>query len=206
MQLPEPALSKINEIVSFVKNADEKTRYYIFGGVLLFVLILDYVVLMGPQISRLTNLSGEIQSLNTQIDLTKNNLLRLTQYRDEVKKLKDNIEEGQVKIRSREGVPLILESVARMAGGSGVVVDEISPIPEQQAEILKNDERKYYSLPIKINAKSSYHDFGRFIYMIEKGDILFKIKSFSIVPNHGSKLQEVEIVLDTIVYDVLAEE
>jgi len=39
MQLPEKLSLKIEAVVSFVKNADEKTRYYIFGGVLIFILI-----------------------------------------------------------------------------------------------------------------------------------------------------------------------
>jgi len=206
MQLPEPLSTKINDIVSFIKNADEKTRYYIFGGILVVILILDYLILMGPQIARFTKISGEIKSLRTQIELTKSNLLRLTQYREEVRQLNEDIEKGQIKIRSREGVPLILESISRIAGNSGVTIDQIIPNPGGQNEILQNDERKYYSLPINIIGKCDYHDLGRFLNALEKGDILFKVKTFNIISQRGMKTQDVEITLNTIVSDDIEKE
>jgi len=201
MKIPEPISSKLNDAIVFVKNADEKTRYYIFAGVLVFVLILDYLVLMGPQLATMTKTKSQIQIVGDDVTRTKNDLLRLNQYREEVKNLKKQIKQGQMKIRPREGVPLILERISRMATDSSVKVDQISPRAEGQELLLENDERKYYSLPVEITAVSDYHDFGRFLNVIERTDILFIVDSFSIIQGGASKVQSVKVTLKTIVYD-----
>ncbi|MCA9406954.1 MAG: hypothetical protein KC684_10475, partial [Candidatus Omnitrophica bacterium] len=65
---------KVQEkIREFLEKVDQKQLYYIFGGIVLFVFLLDYFLLMRPQINSLNKINPEIIKLRKQIDDAKTN-------------------------------------------------------------------------------------------------------------------------------------
>jgi len=69
---------------------------------------------------------------------------------------------------------------------------------------LKNNDGKYFALPILIECRSGYHDFGRFLTEIEKNDVFLMIEKFTITANtqdmlkHSIKLTVNAIILEPI--------
>ncbi|MBU0469400.1 MAG: type 4a pilus biogenesis protein PilO [Candidatus Omnitrophica bacterium] len=192
-----------NKISSYIESVDEKVIYYILGGILFSVFLLDYFVLMRPQIASLSKIGPEIRSLSEDIKKAKDDILRSKQYELEVAKISDDVAKSNAKLKFKEEVPLILENISRMADDNGVKIDQIMPDAQDQQILLENEERRYYSLPIFIKATSGYHDFGRFLSELERGDIFFKVSSFGIISSRGEKKHLVEITLDAVVYEEL---
>ncbi|MBF0385254.1 MAG: type 4a pilus biogenesis protein PilO [Candidatus Omnitrophica bacterium] len=192
---------KLRDVASFVKNADEKTLYYFLGGVLLIFLVLDYLILMRPQISAMTKAASQIMVLDQENSTTETNILRLNSYRNQIKELKEGLEKSQYKIRSREEIPVILERISRLASDYGLKIDQIKPDMQDQKVILNSTEREYTRLPFTIYAKSGYHDFGKFLAQAEQNEILFKVGSFSITPTDNINRQDIRLTIETIIYD-----
>ena len=55
-----PSFGKISEIIP---KLDEKNRYYILGGLLLVISLVDYFLVMQPQLSTLRSLNPKITLL-----------------------------------------------------------------------------------------------------------------------------------------------
>jgi len=193
---------KINEKISaLIEGMDEKQRYYVFAGALLLVFLLFYFVLMKPQLDSLSEISPKIKILEDDIVRTENNILRVPQFKEEVEKLKKDINLISYEIRSKEEVPLILENISKIANRNGVKIDQIMPITQDQEMLLEESDRRYFSLPILIEASAGYHDFGRFLNQIEAESNFLKVYSFAIASKVGSKSNVFKLTLSAIIYE-----
>lgn len=190
-----------DQFSSLLDNIDEKTRYYIFGGILLFFFLLDYFLLMGPQLGALSKINPEIKILKEDISKAKTNIKMTSQYENQVDDLKRKVAIMNLRVKSREEVPMILENISVLANTNGVKIDNIMPSTADQEILLENDERIYYSLPITLEASSGYHDFGRFINNIETGDIFLKINTFTISSGKDSKRHNINLILGAVVFE-----
>lgn len=195
-----------NKISAYIESVDEKVIYYVLGGILFSIFLLDYFVLMRPQISSLSKISPEINLLSGDIQKAKDDILRSKQYELEVEKLREDVAKSNAKLKFKEEVPLILANISRIADENGIKIDQIMPDTQGQRVLLENNERRYYSLPIFIKARSGYHDFGRFLNQLESGDIFLKVSSFGVVSSRGEKKHLVEVTLGAVIYEELKSE
>ncbi|MGE0269003.1 MAG: type 4a pilus biogenesis protein PilO [Candidatus Omnitrophota bacterium] len=183
------------------EKLDDKTLYYIFGGVLLLVFLLDYFVLMRPQLATLTKINPELKILAVDIDKAKGEIMKLDQYQKEVARLEGVIKKENEKVEPREEVPLILEHVSRLANDNGVKINQIMPNVIDSEIVLENNDRVYYALPIEIEARAGYHNLGRFIDVIERGEIFLKVTKLTIASSTNTKEHSIKLTLGAIVYE-----
>src|SRR3972149_1490460 len=137
-------IKKIENILSIIGKVDEKKRFYLFIGVLVFVFLLDYLILMRPQLSTLMKINPEINILSQDIKQTQDDLLKISFYKSEVDRLRKNIKEVNQMIRSKDEVPLILERISRLANQNSIKIDQIMPNTQGQEILLDNKEQKYF--------------------------------------------------------------
>ena len=190
---------------NFVKNADDKTRYGIFIGILFFVFLLDYLLIMGPQLGQLTKISAEVKQFNIDLEKTNADIQQFQQYKNQVSQLKKSIVILENKITAKQEVPLILERVSHLADENNIKIDQIKPNPTEQEVLLENNLRRYYSLPILIEAKGDYHDFGKFINRIETDSVYFSVGGFTLMQIKGDLKHRIRLTLKTTVYEDVEE-
>ncbi|MBZ0165567.1 MAG: type 4a pilus biogenesis protein PilO, partial [Candidatus Omnitrophica bacterium] len=179
----------------------DKTLYYVFGVVLLTVFLLDYFLLMAPQLNTLAKINPEIKILREDIDKARNDIARIGQYQSQVKKFQEDINQENKKVELRDEVPLILEHISRVADQNKVILNQIMPNVIDSQIVLENDERIYYDLPIDIEARASYHDLGRFINAIEQGPIFLKVGEMTMASIENRKQLSIKVTFDALVYD-----
>lgn len=194
LQIPEQYLEKI-------KNLDEKNCFYIFIAILLFIFLLDYFVLMRPQLEALTKINPEIKILSDNLKNTKIELSKVNYYRNQVKKYKKEISKVNIKVRSKEEVPLILKRISVVANRTGVKIDHIMPISQDNEILLEDKDRKYLAVPIIIEAKSAYHDYGRFLNQLENENIFLTVQRFNMSSRGEATEVGIKLTLRTIVYE-----
>ena len=69
---------KIPEQISSVfSKVEGKNRYYVFVGILFVVFLLDYFLLMSPQLSSLKKINPEIRTLSENIKKAKADIDKL---------------------------------------------------------------------------------------------------------------------------------
>lgn len=184
-----------------LEKIDEKNFYYIFGGILVFIFLLDYFVLMRPQLNSLSKITPEINLLKEDIDKAQGDMQRIEEYRTKVIKLQKDLKQSQKRVRPRTEVPLILERVSRIAKESKVTIDQMMPVTEDMELILENPSRDFYTIPITVEARSGYHNFGKFLNKLEEADVYLDADRFVLSTRKGSRAHRVDLTLLTIVYD-----
>jgi len=192
----------IREKISFIfEKIDGNNRYYVLVGFMALVFFLDYFVLMSPQLAALKKINPEIKVVSDQIKKAKTDMKKLDVYQSDLEKLSKKFEEANLKVKSRDEIPIILEHIANIAGASGVKIDQITPDSLDQELLTENSQRKYYDLPIYVEARSSYHSLGRFLNKLSQNDISLRIGSFTIVATNDTRYHLVKMTFKATVYE-----
>ena len=193
---------KIPEKISSVfSKVDGKNRYFVFVGILFAVFLLDYFLLMKPQLSALKKISPEIKSVSDNIKKAKEDIKKLKTYRADLQKVSEKFATANLKVKSRNEVSFILEYIAYVASEAGVKIDQIMPDTLSQELLTENDQRKYYDLPIYMEARSSYHNFGHFLNKIEQNDISLRIGTFSIVVTNDTRNHAIKLTFKATIFE-----
>ena len=190
-----------DKVVTKLQDMDPKNWYYVFAAIILLIFVADYFLLMSPQLGTLSKMNPEIKKLSDNLKKTKTDMARITQYKDQVQDLQHQVDQLRLRVRTKQEVPYIIEKVSRMAHKNDFKIDQIMPNMLQENVLLEHAERTYFDLPILIEARSTYHDFGRFINALESDDTFFKVDEFTVAAMSGSRLNEVKMTLKTIVYE-----
>lgn len=189
------------KISGIISKIDEKNRHYFLIGALVFIFLLDYFILMRPQLDTLTKISPEIKLLSQDLEKAREDIQKLGFYQGEVKRLEGQVAQTSQTIKSKEEVSIILEQISRMANQNNIRIDQIMPSIEEQKMLLKDKNRTYYALPILVQAKSGYHDFGRFLNQLEKNDLFLYVTSFSIISGEDVRAHALKMNLQAIVFE-----
>lgn len=182
-----------------IEDLDERQIYYVFGAILLTLFLLDYFILMRPQLKALSKISPEIKILRNDYKTAKENITKQNYFQTEVKKLTEDIASAKEKIKTKFEVPLILERISSLADKNDLRIDQIMPLSSGQEEILSTNEAVYSLLPIDIKAKGGYHDFGKFIRAIETANVFLKVKSFKLKSGTKKANHDIELVLQAVI-------
>ena len=185
---------------------NEKNFHYIFTGALILIFLLYYFVLIRPQINAIWKIKPEIESLSENIKKTKSDVTNLQDYKNKVEDFEQKLALMQAKVKLKYEMPLILERVSRIANEKNIKIDQITPLSVDAVSLLEDKHRKYYSLPIEIDASSGYHDFGGFLNALEQDEIFFKITEFSIAARSSSRTHRINLTLNTIIYEEVGTE
>jgi len=189
------------KISSILEKIEGNNRYYFLVGFMVFVLLLDYFSLMSPQLAAFKKINPEIKRVSDKIKKARIDMKKLDTYQSDLEKLSKKFEEANLKVKSRDEVPVLLEQIANIAYESGVKIDQIIPNPLDQELLTENSQRKYFDLPIYVEARSSYHNFGRFLNKLSQNDISLRIGAFTIVATDDMRYHLVKLTFKATVYE-----
>lgn len=193
---------KFDIVIDRLKKLDPKYHYYLLGGVLLFVFLLDYFLLLKPLLGSLNKLSSQTAELQHNIQDAKTDIARVGQNRDQLEKIRNQVNEVKVKIRSAQEVPLILEDISRIASENGVKIDQLMPLKDQKVLLAKQKDVEYYALPIMVQARSPYHELGRWLAQLESERVFYGVGSLSIMNNPKDTMRhQVQITLKAAIFE-----
>ena len=180
---------------------EEKHLYFLFAIALTLVFVLYYFLLLRPPLAHLMKLNSENAVLMKEIKDTQEGFVRTPAYNKEIEDLKQYIDQTNAKLVAREEIPFILERISHLAIDQGVKIDQIVSPKDKEKVVLENPQTKYIEQPIEITARSSYHDFGRFLAEIETGNVFFKIIKFYIKSDPEHKYNIVNLTLSAVIYE-----
>lgn len=195
-------MSAFDKITSALPQINEKNRNYVLGGILFAVFAVYYFIIMQPQLAALRALNPEIAILQEDLKKAKDDIGRLNVYLKQVSEFDDKVATLGGQVRSKEEVHLIMESISVLANENRIRVEQVVPVFDGQKQLLKTKEGVYYSLPITMDVRGGYHDFGRFLNDIENNQVSLKVKKFSIVASPQDNMKHViKLTLDAIIIE-----
>ena len=190
------------QIEQIISRINEKNPYYSIIGFLVIVFLLDYFLVMQFQLKMLNSLNTKLMTLSTDLEKSEVDIQRFSAYQNQLNKLKNNFEKLDQKIKGKEDLPLIMENISRLANKHGIRIEQIMPNTAQSKSVLKNIDGEYHSIPISVQAKGEYHDFGRFINQLENEEVFMLIPEFSIVGGQGrASNQSIKMKIQAIVFE-----
>ena len=200
MSIPIPDTVKAR-VAAIVGKIDPRYYYYILAGILAFLFLIDYFILMRPQLAALSKISAENKKISDDIKQLKEDGKNLPVYRTQIEQLTDKVEKADLRFRSKNELDYIIQEISHLANQNKIKIDEIMSENENIKEVMKNNKRRYYSLPINIEGKSEYHDFGRFLNQLETDNIFLSIPEFSLSKTEDTHSHKIKLTIMTIVYD-----
>ena len=193
---------KFDPIIERLKKLDPKYHYIILGGALLLVFLLNYFLLLKPLLGSLNKVNTQISELRHNLEDVKTDIARVGQNQDQLEKIRNQVNEVKVKIRSAQEVPLILEDISRIASAQGLKIDQLMPLKDQKVLLAKQKDVEYYALPILVQARSPYHDLGRWLSQLEEEKIFYGIGSLSITANPKDTMRhQVQITIKAAIFE-----
>jgi len=131
----------------------------------------------------------EMKSLNSQIEGAKvklTDLQRTAATKDkliqEISAMHEAIEYYKRRIPGEKGTPWLLMELSRVARETGVRYLSISPQPPQKIE-------SYIVIPIDLQIKSGYHNFGKFLSKVESSQRFMAVEYFTLTPDASNPLK-----------------
>lgn len=196
-------MNLLDKIKDSVPQINEKNQNYILGGILLFIFLIDYFLIMNPQLKTLRTLNPKIRLLAEDLKTAKDDITRMEQYQSSVATFRAQVELLNSSLISKEGIPLVLENISRTANKFGVKIDQLKPLKEEQGLVLENKEGKFSALPILVNAQGSYHNMGRFINQIEENNAFLSIVDlkFTAGPEQQKSKHLARFTIRAIIFD-----
>ncbi|MBF0532938.1 MAG: type 4a pilus biogenesis protein PilO [Candidatus Omnitrophica bacterium] len=190
-----------DQIAAWINAIDEKQRYAILAGILFSFFLVDYFVLMNPQLAALSKINPQIKILEENLNKAAEDMGKIEVYKKEVERMRVDVGRINQSVRARSELPTLLEHISVTANQSGVVIDQMTPDMEKQKSLLKDGNREYFMLPIQVKLRGNYHDFGRFINRIETGDVYLGMGEFAVVGDGDSARHACRLVLKAVVYE-----
>lgn len=195
-------MSAIDPIIDRLKKLDPKYHYFILGGALLLVFLLNYFLLLRPLLGSLNKVNTQISELQHNLADVKTDIARVDQNRKQLESIRNQVNEVKVKIRSAQEVPGILEDISRIATANGIKIEQLMPLKDQKVLLAKQKDVEYYALPILIQARSAYHDLGRCLEQLEQERIFYGLGNMSVVANPKDTMRhQIQFTIKAVIYE-----
>lgn len=161
----------------------EKHKNLAIGLILVFILLIDLFLLLGPQASILVKINHKAGALNRDLKLAKKDIAAQKDFENKLVLLNQKIKEFGATVTPEEELPMVLESISRTANQTFVKITQLKPLKEEKVAVLKSENGTYYKIPILIDTQCGYHSLGKFLNELESGPVLMKIVGLEITSN-----------------------
>lgn len=158
--------------------------------IIVWVLVLGVVIFLGYYL-RLNDMNASLETARAQEQTLKQDYERkafkaanLETYRQQMADMEKSFGTLVRQLPSDTEVPGLLEDITHTGLGSGLEITSIKLQPERSAEF-------YVELPIEIEVKGGFHDFGSFVSGVASLPRIVTLHDFSLEPGDSGLLKMV---------------
>ncbi len=155
----------------------------IFAIVLAVIFLLDFVVLLKPQIGISGKLGAKVSALKKDLKSAKKDIASQKEFSNKLNQLKEKAKVIGSTVTPEEELPSVLEGISRRANQDQVKITQIKPLKEEKTALLKAGSGIYYQIPILIDAQCGYHALGKFLYDLESEAAFLKVIGLEVKTN-----------------------
>jgi Tfp pilus assembly protein PilO len=178
---------------------DKKTQIMILAGLLAVLGVVIYLsFILKPQVFRVMEAVSGAGSISADLREAEKNIADIPVFKKSMEANEEKVGRYEKMLPAEQEIPSILENLSSIAKSSNIKIVGIIPVD------VKDDKSKnpqvYQEIPILINAKSGYHELGKFLSSIENSDRFMKVADIQIRANAQSpKKHDVEILVLTYI-------
>lgn len=179
-----------------LKNSRHLMLISVVLGLGILYLYINFLLL--PQIRGVAKAYDKARKAGVDVRAAERDASKVEVLKKEVAQYKGKIESYESMLPAEQEIPKLLEDLSGMANNSGVKIIGITPL--QSKREASSGQEIYQETPILINAKSGYHELGKFISRLESADRFMKVVDINISTSKASpKRHDVELLVLTYV-------
>lgn len=177
-----------------IKNDPRKLAAVVIA-VALVLLLLYFNFILRPQVSQAASLVTKMNKMRADLKKTETDIAEIPKFKKDIRTYNDKVTYYEKMLPAEREIPSLLQSLSEMAKNSNVKIIGITPT-------VMSDEKGtiYQELPILINARSGYHELGRFLSSLENSERFIKVADISVRSNGmNPKKHDVESLVVTYI-------
>jgi type IV pilus assembly protein PilO len=140
---------------------DAKQKYAILAAAMVLPVVLFYFLLYSPKQEEITQLERSKSNLEQEISRLTATARKIEEHRAQLAETERKFKLAAILIPEEKEIPSLLTNISSLATNSGLEVLTFRPRPEVSHEF-------YAEIPVDIQVKGSYHNFGYFLYQVSK--------------------------------------
>lgn len=176
---------------------DKKTQVFILIGLVSVLGVIIYLsFILVPQVERVFEAVGRASRVETDLKDAQYNIDNIAKFKTSVTVYEEKIDRYEKMLPTEQEIPALLENLSDMAKNSNIKIVGIMPVTVKEDTIRKASV--YQEKPILINAKSGYHELGKFLSNMENAGRFMKVSDIQIKANaQAPKRHDVELMVLT---------
>jgi len=186
--------------LSAIDFKDNKTRVLAAAALgLIFVLILYFNLLLKPQVIKIAKLITKANKVRAELKGAEADIAKIDQFKKEIEAYKGKVDSYEKTLPAEQEIPSFLENLSNMAKSSNIKIVAITPVVAAGGG-GEAEKGIYQEIPILINAKSGYHELGRFLNKLETSDRFMKVADIDIKGNRDNpNKHDIELLVLTYI-------
>lgn len=162
------------------------------------VFVAAYVAFLAlPQVKAIIETQRKAASVRNDLAAADAAIGKTDAFRADIAKYNDTIDHYEKMLPAEKEIPALLENLSQMAKDAGVKIVAITPVAVRDD---RSAGQIYQEIPILINAKSGYHELGRFIASLENAGRFMKVVDIQIrTGGVVSRQHDVELLVLTYI-------
>jgi Tfp pilus assembly protein PilO len=167
-----------------------------FGMFLLFYIGFVVLALIIPvQVGNIFSVNAKTAELKGKIEKFQQGMKQQDQLSQEKLKISEEITEMENRVATSQDVSAITAYISSQAKENSVEIIEVTPQPI--VSYKKTADGQFSKLPLKIEARASYHSLGKFLNRLETGGYFIEAKAMII--KAGQPVNEVSLILNALI-------
>jgi len=146
----------MDEIIDKVLKAPPLQRWGGLAGLLVVVTILNFLLLVRPELATLEGQAAQQRALDSQLQEKSEIAQNLNERRREMDVLQQKLDEALAELPESADLDELLGQLNEIGRKSGLEISAVEPAPEQPAQI-------YVKIPIKMALTGNYHEIAMFL-------------------------------------------
>ena len=177
----------MDEIIDKVLKAPPLYRWGGLGGVVVLITILNYFLLVSPELTTLERQVSQQRQLDSQLQEKSEIAQNLNERRREMDVLQQKLDEALAELPESADLDELLGQLNEIGRKSGLEVSTVEPAPEEPAQI-------YVKIPIKMSLTGNYHEIAMFLQSLAN---LRRIVNVNNIQLGAPTLKAEKVVLNT---------
>ena len=146
----------MDEIIDRVLKAPPLQRWGGLAAVLVLLTILNFVLLVRPELATLEGQAAQQRQLDSQLQEKSEIAQNLNERRREMDVLQQKLDEALAELPESADLDELLAQLNEIGRKSGLEISAVEPTPEEPAQI-------YVKIPIKVALTGNYHEIAMFL-------------------------------------------
>jgi type IV pilus assembly protein PilO len=177
----------MDEIIDKVLKAPPLQRWGGLAALLVVLTILNFVLLVRPELAVLENQAAQQRVLDSQLQEKSEIAQNLNERRREMDVLQQKLDEALAELPESADIDELLAQLNEIGRKSGLEISAVEPAPEEPAQI-------YVKIPIKMALTGNYHEIAMFLQSLAN---LRRIVNVNNIQLGSPTLKSEKVVLNT---------